>query len=219
MSFIYEINYSVPTSYEPINHALLTDESLWIREAMTYLGFPGTHYSTQVRDYANALRRKLNTDWAFAIFVADSFNDVDGCFTDDLDATRKWHAHSTFGGPFIIMTYDNGWYGIERMDYITAHESCHLFYATDEYNGQPERSGYLGVYDNESSSCLMKSYTWSLCPSSKEQLGWRDTDSDGVQDIVDTFPKSTLNPFSPNPTTNLTLFYNWFSIRNSLSEQ
>src|SRR4030043_2230433 len=49
VGFIYEINYGVPTSYEPINHGLLTDESLWIGEAMNYLGFPGTNYYTEMR--------------------------------------------------------------------------------------------------------------------------------------------------------------------------
>jgi hypothetical protein len=211
VSFTYEINYSVPTSYEPINHALLTDESLWIGEAMSYLGFSGHGYTTQVRDYTNALRRKLNADWAFAIFVVDSLNDTDGAFTDDLDETRKWHAHSTFGGPFIIMTYDNGEYGIDRMDYVTAHETCHIFYATDEYNGQTERSGYLGVYDNENANCLMKTYKWSLCYASREQLGWRDTNGDGIQDIVDTFPKTSLMPYSPNPNHEPNSCLYWFS--------
>src|SRR4030042_1878197 len=40
VSFICEINYSVPTSYEQINHALLTDEALWISDAMDCLGVP-----------------------------------------------------------------------------------------------------------------------------------------------------------------------------------
>jgi hypothetical protein len=182
---------------------------LWIAEAMNYLGYPGSGYFTQVRDFINSLRNSLKVNWAFAIFVVDSWNDPDGCFTDQIDPTRKWSAYAYLGGPFLVMTYDNDGYGINNMDYVTAHETCHIFYATDEYNGRTEISGYLGVQDLEGSGCMMeRANTWWLCTNSTEQLGWRDSDGDGIQDIVDTFPDTFLNPYSPDPTTNPNLVYN-----------
>jgi len=143
ISFVYDIHYRVPTSYEPINRPH-TDDDLWMREAMTSLGYSGTSALAQIRGYVNELRQALETNWAFTIFVVDSLNDLDGCFTDNIDSTRKWAAYATHGGPYLVMTYDIGNNGIGNMDYATAHETCHLFYATDEYNGITQKSGYLG---------------------------------------------------------------------------
>lgn len=194
ISFVYDIHYRVPTSYEPINHPQ-TDEGLWISEAMTYLGYSGIFYFTQVRDYINNLRDMFGTDWAFTIFVVDSYYDLDGEFTDDHSA------YAYLGGPFLVMTYDNNGYYIGNMDFVTAHETCHIFYATDEYDDVPTTSGYLGVQDNDGSGCMMDSpMQWWLCTNSTEQLGWRDSDSDGILDIVDTFPNTVLDHYSPDPT-------------------
>jgi len=52
-----------------------------------------------------------------------------------------------------------------------------------------------------------KPLSWWLCTNSREQLGWRDADGDGIQDIVDTFPDTTLNPYAPDPTTDTILTY------------
>jgi hypothetical protein len=206
VSFTYEIHYKVPTSYEPINHRSWHDEHLWISEAMTFLGYPGTSYFTQVRDYINDLRSRLGTDWACAMFIVDSSNDLDGKFADG------YSAYAYLGGPFLVMTYDNDGYGIGNMDYVAAHETGHIFYATDEYDGVTETSGYLGVQDNEGSGDLMdRPLSWWLCANSKQQLGWRDTDGDGIQDIVDTFPDSTLTPYVPDPTTETTLIYTGYT--------
>jgi parallel beta-helix repeat protein len=201
VSFVYDIHYRVPTSYEPISHSSSFQVN-WMREAMTYLGYPGSNYWVQIRAYVNALRLSLNRDWAFSIFVVDSYNDVDGCFTDG------YSSYAYLGGPFLVMTYDNDGYGIGHMDYVVAHETCHIFYATDEYDGSTDVSGYLGVEDNEGSGDMMDApNTWWLCTNSMEQLGWRDSDGDGIQDILDTFPDTSLTPYSPDPTNKPTLTY------------
>jgi hypothetical protein len=204
LSFKYAINYSVPTSYEPINRPAFPDQELWISEAMSYLGYPGTDYFAQVRDYVNDLREELNTDWAFAIFVVDSSNDDDGRFTDN------YFAYAYLGGPFLVLTYDNNNWGIENMDFIAAHELGHIFYATDEYDGVTEYSGYLNVSDVENSGGLMDSSAWFLSEGTKGQVGWRDSDGDGMQDIVDTFPYTKLVLYPSNLTSNATLTYEGF---------
>lgn len=188
VSFKYDIHYLVPTSYEPISRPAFPDQELWVSEAMTYMGYPGIFYFAQVRDYINDLRRKLATDWAYAMIIVDSSNDSDGRFADG-----RWYAYAYLGGPFLVMTYDNSRWGIESMDRVSAHETGHIFYATDEYNGVPEWCGYLNVLDTEFSGGLMDRNIWSLSPGTWGQVGWRDTDGDGIQDIVDTFPKTVLS--------------------------
>jgi len=203
VSFKYDIHYRVPTRYEPINRPS-TSEGLWIKDAMAYLGFTGTYYFTQIRDYVNSIRKMLETDWAFTIFVVDSSNDADGMFPDDM------FAYAYLGGPFLVMTYDNDGWGIDRMDIVTAHETGHMFYATDEYDGITEYSGYLDVPDVSGSGCLMDgSDIWppSLSSGTRGQIGWRDSDDDGIQDIVDTFPNTTLFAYSPDPTRTTDLTY------------
>ncbi len=207
VSFSMEVHYRVPTSYEPISRSSW-DDWLWISEAMTYLGYPDTDYYwipdiyTQTLDYINDLRDQLGTNWAFAIFVADSSNDPDGKFADGM------YAYAMLGGPFFVMTYDNGFEGIDAMNRLTAHEMGHIFYATDEYNDVKEYSGYLYVSDIDGSYCRMdNSNTARLCKGTKGQIGWRDTDGDGILDIVDTVPDTTLNPYLPDPTSNPTLTY------------
>jgi hypothetical protein len=203
VSFNYSIHYQVPTSYEPINH-LSTNESLWISEAMSYLGYPGTDYFTQVRDYVNDLREELNTNWAFAIFVVDSSNDADGKFADD------YFAYAYLGGPFLVMTYDNNDWGIENMDFVAAHEIGHIFYATDEYDDVTEYSGYLNVSDVDGSGGLMNGSAWFPSEGTKGQVGWRDSDGDNIPDIVDTFPDTKLVLYPSNLTNNSTLTYAGF---------
>jgi len=206
VSLVYDIHYRIPTNYEPIKHSH-TYEEYWISDAMTYLGYSGSSYFTQARDYINNLRNTLDTDWAFAIFIVNSYNDSDGMFADG-----KYFAYAYLGGPFLVMTYDNDAWGIENMDNVIAHETLHIFYATDEYDGVPEYSGYLNVKDNDGAYCIMDPDAsifpiWTICSATRGQIGWRDTDGDRIQDIIDTFPDSKLIPYSPDPTYNLSPTY------------
>ena len=207
VTFKLAVNYSVPTSYEPINRrggsaAVNGEESLWIRQAMNYLGYAGSDYFSQVRDFINARRSSAGTNWAFAMFIVDSSSDFDGRFSDGV-----YSAYAYFGGPFLVMTYDNDGWGINAMDQVAAHEMGHIFYATDEYNGAVEFSGYLNVADNEGSNALMDANNLWLSAGTRGQIGWRDSDSDGIQDISDTFADSVLSPYLPDPTNTSNLAY------------
>ncbi len=206
VTFTVTWNYRVPTSYEPINRPQ-SDQNLWIHEAMSSLGYPGVNYFTQVRGYVNALRNSAGTDWAFAMFIVDSSNDADGCFTDFTSGGWHYFAYAYIGGPFLVMTYDNDGWGIGNMDRVTAHEMGHIFYATDEYDGEPEYSGYLNVLDVDGSGALMDENTLLLSTGTRGQIGWRDSDGDGIQDIVDTVPNTILSPHFPDPTYTVTLTY------------
>lgn len=202
VSFVFDVHYKIPTSYEPINRPSYSI-GVWIYEAMNFLGYPSMgDYFKQVRNYVNDLRDSLGTDWAYVMFIVDSSADSDGRFADG------HFAFAYLGGPFLVMTYNNGGLGINEMDRLAAHESCHIFYATDEYNGLLEYSGYLGVKDVEGSGCLMDARApWCLSPGTRGQLGWRDSDGDYIQDIIDTFPLTTLFPYTPDLTNDTILTY------------
>ena len=210
LTFTYDIHYKVPTGYEPINRPQ-SDESLWISDAMTYLGYTGyPSYFDNVLDYNNALRVKYNTDWAYTIFVIDSNNDADGMLSDG------YFAYAYLGGPFTVITYDNDGYGIENMDAVIAHETGHIFYANDQYTTAhspcAEITGYLAVPNQNSAypypgacksndASIMRSqvspYTnGALDIFARQQIGWRDNDTDGIPDIIDFIPDSTLNAYS-----------------------
>ena len=214
VSFTLDVHKSVPTRYEPIIHpSAITNnawEQLWVSEAMAYLGYSSGDWIKRTRDYLNAIRTSYGTDWAFAVYVVDSSTDANGLFSDN------YCAYGYLGGPFIVMTYDNGkttnpWplpsWGIGRMDQVMAHETGHIYWATDEYNGNTEYSGYLNYNDTEGSGCLMDTNALSLSSGTKLQIGWRDTDGDNIQDIIDTYPQTMLTPYVPDPTSNTILTY------------
>jgi len=205
VGYTLDIHTAVPTSYEPIIHpSVFTDpswEKLWVSEAMASLGYTSGDWMKRTRDYINAMRTAKGTDWAYAVFLVDSSNDVDGNFSDG------YSAYAYLGGPFLVMTYDNGAWGISRMDQVMAHETGHMFWATDEYNGVNDYSGYLNAADVEGSGCLMDTNTLTLSSGTILQVGWRDTDSDTILDIIDTNPNTILTPYPQDPTPLQTLVY------------
>ncbi len=205
VSYAFDIHTAVPTSYEPITHpSAMTDptyEKLWVSEAMAYLGYSTGDWMQRTRDYVNAMRTALNTDWAFTVFLVDSSNDIGGNFSDG------YFAYAYMGGPYIVMTYDNDGWGIYCMNQVMAHETGHIFWATDEYDGYTEYSGYLNAADVEGSGCLMDTNFLSLSTGTRLQVGWRDTDGDNILDIIDTYPETILNPYPQDPTPLQVLTY------------
>jgi hypothetical protein len=205
VSYVLDVHVAVPTSYEPIIHpSAITNpayEKLWVSEAMASLGYGSGDWMKRTRDYVNAMRTAKGTDWGLAVFLVDSSNDFDGCFSDG------YCAYAYLGGPFIVMTYDNDGWGISGMNQVMAHETGHIFWATDEYNGITEYSGYLNAADVEGSGCLMDTNALMLSSGTKLQVGWRDSDGDTIQDIVDTFPETVLNPYPQDPTSQQILAY------------
>ncbi len=147
VTFVFDQRPQTPTGYEPIIHSQ-SDESLWIGDTMTHMGFSGTNYSEQVYAYNNWMRQKYATDWAFTIFVANSLNNPAGTFSNG------YYAYSYVSGPFMVMTSSNANYGSDNMAAIVAHESGHIFGALDEYPGAgvacTQTGGYLLVQNQNS---------------------------------------------------------------------
>ena len=199
LTFVYDDHFSQPvdTSYEPISRPQ-SDQGLWIGEVMGNLGYDSTSsYFGQVRDYVNDIRDTYQTDWAFAIFVVDSSNDTDNYFA------TGYFAYAYLGGPFMVMTYGNNGYGINNMDAVAAHEMGHIFLALDQYSSArvpcTARAGYLNVETQNSlygscasnESSIMRGQVWPYTNNdidyyAQGQIGWWDSDGDGVLDPVDT---------------------------------
>ncbi len=205
LSYVLDVHTAVPTSYEPIIHpSAMTDptyEKLWVSEAMAALGYSSGDWMKRTRDYVNAMRTAKGTDWGLTVFLVDSSNDIGGDFSDG------YFAYAYMGGPYIVMTYDNDGWGISAMNQVMAHETGHIFWATDEYDGYTEYSGYLNAADVEGSGCLMDTNFLSLSVGTRLQVGWRDTDGDNILDIIDTNPDTILNPYPQDPTPLQILTY------------
>lgn len=206
-----EVN-TVNISYEPIIHpSAITDnsyEQLYVSEAMGKLGYNTGDWMQRVRDYANHLRDTIQTlpgyygtDWAFVVFLVDNSNDADKLFSDG------YHAYAYIGGPFTVCPHLYPGGPTPALYQIFAHEMGHIFYATDEYDGNPENSGYLNAQDVEGSGCVMDNLNMCVSSGTQLQVGWKDTDADGRADILDTFPETTLNAYTPDPTNDNTPTY------------
>jgi hypothetical protein len=146
----------------------------------------------QVYDYVNALRDLYNTDWAFVVFLVDSSNDSDGYFEGG------GGPECTPGGPSIRMTRDNGkvYIGFDGMGKVMAHETGNIFWAIDEDGDISANGGYLNSSNNPHSGCVMDNFPnahWCVSNGTRSQIGWTDTDSDGIPDILDTFPSVFIN--------------------------
>lgn len=150
--------------------------------------------------FGHELRNAQGTDWAFTVYVVDSENDGDGMFADGK------FAYAARNGPYMVLTYDNDGWGIDRMDRVAAHETGHIFGATDEYNGVTETWGYLWEQETPNSGCIMDDSSWCVSSGSAKQIGWRDSDSDGLADPLDTVPDLDARGFQApaDPTSDAT---------------
>jgi len=211
----FNVSFETPTvTVEPINRvcgwdpgAVFTcEEGLWVNEVMLQKGYGSGTPFFRVRTYLNDRRTALGTDWAFAAFVLNSANDTDGRFAAPPGGTSAF-AYSWMGGPWLFLTRDNAGIGLGGLNEVFAHEMGHIFYATDEYNGLLESSGYRNAADEEGSGCLMDTgLPTCLSNGTREQVGWTDVDVDGYLDPVGEEPDTALTVVPPaaNPGQNLT---------------
>jgi hypothetical protein len=197
----------IASGYEPIDHTLAT-ESAWIGDVLTHAGLTGATYFDQSYAAAQALRQTTQADWATTIFVVNSAGDADGRFADG------HFAYAYVGGPFLVVTSDAGPYGTGRMAPVVAHEFGHIFGALDQYASAAtpcaQQSGYLAVPTTNSQAnncgtrfvCVMleplAAYPAGLVDESAlGQIGYRDTDGDGIPDPLDTAPTVDISLTQP----------------------
>lgn len=198
----------VETQYEPINRFSSYHE-LWIND---FLNQPDVDFAQSldiykdVKAFNNFQREKYHTDWAFTIFVANSTNDTDDFFplnpSPGPGEVNYRGAFAFLGGQFLVVPSD-------RPNITFAHETGHIFYALDEYStghSYYQKAGYYnaqnlnGARDNPTSNFLAsqqpsimstganQTTAWNnfvTSESSMATVGWRDSDGDGVMDVLD----------------------------------
>ena len=239
-SFVYHYyfgrtNAVAQTSYEPISRSSDSGnepgsgEGLWTNQIYNNLGYSayGDRW-TKGEEFNGNTRISDGTFWAVTMFIVDSLNDTDGYFADG------YFAYAWLGGPHLVMTYDNDNWGITRMDMVTRHETSHSFFVLDEYQSSgctcSATAGYIN-YQNQNcesscltnGNCIMSSATKQqagvVCNYTRGQIGWGDSNTNGIPDPVDNTLNTTLTAYSPDPTTNTLLNYQGTATAPALTNQ
>jgi hypothetical protein len=199
LHFLLDETYAdcpVPTGYEPISRAW-DAYPLWVDDFLDYVGFNTSgDLSEDIRSFNQAQRLAHHTDWSFTIFVANSTHDPDDRFELGHELTGSF----AFAGGLFFVTPSG------RPASTIAHETGHIFYAKDEYPGGGSYFDCRGYYNTQnlnawdgnpdpdsrvdsimsSGAELANAYAHHLVsPSAKEMIGWKDSDGDGVFDVLD----------------------------------
>lgn len=148
-------------------------EAPWRDAALAHLGVgPGL---AGVRTYLQRLKGDLRAERAYCAFFTRY--------------TLRHFAYAGLGGPRLVMHYDNDGWGVNNIDRVFVHETCHIFGAPDEYaksncrcdgaygvdrvpngNCQPCASGG-GV------KCIMRANDWTMCEFTRRHLGYTTVDA------------------------------------------
>ena len=216
------------TDYEPIIRSH-NDEFLWRDQFQIANGFaPG---QPGLKQFNNAQRIAHNTDWAYTIFIVDSSYDA---IVDDGLFTGGWSAYASYGGPKVVMTYDNGGYGINKMGQILRtrqgissmrrmNMAAPLPPALLEITPTvpaitTHRTSTPSIIVRLVARPQVDSIMWSSSeqdraylfhtssPTSLQMVGWKDSDGDHIIDVLDQPLTLTGASGSFNPSTNIYTF-------------
>jgi hypothetical protein len=185
------------TPWEPINRTS-NSYDLWVSRFLNDVGFGNSFDLEQnVRSFNQSQREKFQSNWAFTIFVVNSDRDPDDTFAVGGSFSR---AFAFAGGLFMVVPSG-------RPDSTYTHETGHIFWARDEYSGGGTYYDKRGYYDAQNTnavdlnpvqnfqqassimsagSVLQQAYEQVVTPESTlAMIGWRDSDSDGIFDVLD----------------------------------
>ncbi|MFN8178723.1 MAG: FlgD immunoglobulin-like domain containing protein [bacterium] len=216
LSFVVEIHTGVPVSGVPIEHPQ-SWEAVWIGEALANAGWPGADAYQRCFAYNNAIRDAYRTNWCFSYFIVDSDPAVNqGLFVGG------GYAWAYYGGPWVWMsrysTWAYNWQNYYRA--VPMHEMGHIYFATDEYDGVQQWSGYLDWNDNASTGvqCLMNQNDQTrICLPSRRQVAWLDLDGNDVMAPLDIAPTADLVALLPDPIADPTPTWSGRATVNTLA--
>lgn len=200
LDFVVDKTYAdtpVSTPFEPISR-ISNSYSDWVSQFLSDVGFSQSNQlDANIRSFNNSQRMKLNTDWSFTIFVVNSQNDSDGSFASGGSFDR---AFSFAGGLFEVIPST-------RPASIFSHETGHMFWARDEYIGGSnylQKRGYYNAQNTNaidlnpnpsfvqedsimsSNAALDRAFqNLTTSAASLAQIGWVDSDGDGIFDVLD----------------------------------
>ena len=128
LDFVIDDTYAVnpvETPYEPIDRSS-SGFNQYVGDFVTARGYGDANSIEEaVKQFNHAQRERLQTDWAFTIFVVDSSDDPDGLFVPG----GFFAAAFAFAGGLFVVTPST------RPASTIAHEMGHIFWARDEYSG------------------------------------------------------------------------------------
>ncbi len=192
------------TGYEPIARRS-QDHLIYGEEFLTAQGYDDfRNIDDAIFAFNDDQRQRLQTDWSFTIFVANSQADADGFFPSASNGFRGAFAFA--GGLYFVMP------STRPVQTIT-HETGHIFWAQDEYisgDSYDERRGYYNTLNSNAQEDrpatagvqqisimaglerLQPAFEQHVSPAATLALiGWQDSDGDGVFDVLDVPPKLT----------------------------
>lgn len=191
------VDNRLTTPYEPINRISNAYE-LWIGQFLSDVGFSTSFDLEQnIRSFNQSQRQKLQTDWSFTVFIVNSDRDPDDSFAVGGSFSR---AFAFAGGLFMVIPSG-------RPTSTYTHETGHIFWARDEYSGGGSFYDRRGYYDAQNTnamdnnpnptfqqarsimsagSVLQQAFEQVVSPESTlAMIGWRDSDKDGIFDVLD----------------------------------
>jgi hypothetical protein len=199
----------IHTGYEPIARISndFAADSLsqgggkgWIYDFLHQVGFDATgNFTSDMRAFNDYSRQQANTDWATTIFVVNNAADSDKLFAPGGSFQQ---AFSFAGGRFEIVP-------ASRPIKTFAHETGHQFWALDEYLGGGTYTSQRGYYNTQNLNAadnpafagtgtiqadsimsndpqMQNSFDHNtLDPYTMAQIGWQDSDHNGIFDVLD----------------------------------
>jgi hypothetical protein len=199
----------VRTTYNPMEHPS-TAAADWIYDFLVTVGFDrpaGVNsdwglVSSDVRAFNHSQRQRQGTDWAFTIFVVNDQK------KKSFEPGGFDKAFAFAGGRYFVTPAD-------RPASTITHETGHMFWALDEYPYGGTYTSRRGYYNTQNTNAwdnpqfghptsgnvqqpsimasgsnpgdlLYRAYVANTSSqSSLEMIGWRDSDGDGVFDVLD----------------------------------
>lgn len=174
LTWVYDIQF---TSIDVADGDNSSNEAYWRDPAMASITYDGNTYAaawSSVAAYREDMRVNNRSEHAFVIFATPY--------------GTEWHAYASSGRVTLARRNDWGGWGRGALDIITAHETCHLFGAADEYTGSGTPcstcgslhgcdnipNGNCGSCANPQESCAMDDNGRRLCSYTRGQIGWSD---------------------------------------------